>query len=41
MSVAATDNSTNKSFDSFKNLLFKKNIPLQNIVGMASDNAYD
>lgn len=37
MSVDATGNSANKIFDSFKNL-FQKNIPLQNIVGMASNN---
>jgi len=39
MSVDATDSSANKIFENFKNLLEKKRIPLQNIVGMASDNA--
>ncbi|XP_067214890.1 zinc finger BED domain-containing protein 5-like [Linepithema humile] len=39
LSVDATDCSANKLFEIFKNMLNKNKIPLQNIVGMASDNA--
>jgi len=35
----ATDCSANKIFDSFKNLLEEKKIPIKNIVGLACDNA--
>lgn len=35
----ATNCSAEKLFEIFKNLLLKKNIPLHNIIGMASDNA--
>jgi len=39
MFINATDSSANKIFENFRNLFEKKRIPLQNIVGMASDNA--
>jgi len=39
MSIDAKDSSANNIFEVFKNLLQKKEIPLNNIIGMASDNA--
>ncbi|XP_067217224.1 zinc finger BED domain-containing protein 5-like [Linepithema humile] len=39
LSVDATDCSANKLFEIFKNMLNENKISLQNIVGMASDNA--
>lgn len=39
LALDATDCSANKIFEIFKSLLDKNKIPLQNIVGMASDNS--
>jgi len=39
IALDATNCSANKLFEVFKNLLQEKEIPIKNIVGMASDNA--
>lgn len=39
LALDATNCSANNIFETFKTFLNKKNIPLKNIVGMASDNA--
>jgi len=39
ISIDAKDSSANNIFEIFKNLLQEKEIPLNNIIGMASDNA--
>lgn len=39
LALDATDCSANKLYQNFKELLERKNIPLKNMIGMASDNA--